>query len=242
MNKVALLSMSLLLSLGLTGLTYAGDNNENRSESDIKRDISSKPDKILDFLGVKKGDAVLDFLGGAGYYSQLLSTKVGPAGKVVLQNNQAYINFVGKDLNARAAIGGLDSVTRLVSEIDDLKLGVEQFDSAILVLGYHDFFHKDTGWDFPSDKAIPQLLKSLKKGGKFLVIDHSAAKGQGASVTKSLHRIEADFVKKDLLKRGFRLVKESKLLSNPKDSLDIMVFKPEIRRKTDRFVMLFEKV
>ena len=109
-------------------------------------------------------------------------------------------------------------------------------------MGYHDFFHKDKGWDFPSDKVIPQLLNSLKSGGKFLIIDHSAAKGVGASVTKSLHRIEADFVKKDMLKRGFKLVKESNLLSNAKDPLDIIVFKPEIRRKTDRFVLLFEKI
>jgi predicted methyltransferase len=126
-----------------------------------------------------------------------------------------------------------------VSEADDLKFGQEQFDYAILVVTYHDFFHKDEGWDFPPAKVIPQLFKSMKKGGKLLVIDHQAAKGAGKSVTKSLHRVEGSFVKQDIINRGFIFVKESSLLENDKDPLDISVFTPEVRRQTDRFVYLF---
>jgi predicted methyltransferase len=33
----------------------------------------------------------------------------------------------------------------------------------------------------------------------------------------------------------------SEELRNPQDDYSIMVFKPEVRGKTDRFVMLFEK-
>ncbi len=244
MKSLLVISFSIIIHLSLSN-TVVAENNANvtskRSESDIARDKSSKPHEIMAFLGVKKGDHVLDFLGGAGYYSQLLASEVGPTGKVVLHTNQAYMKFIGKELEQRIASGGLDQVTRLLSEADDLKFGKEQFDSAILVLGYHDFFFLDEGWDFPSDKVIPQLHKALKKGGKLLIIDHSAAIGAGISVTKSLHRIEASFVKNDMLKRGFKFVKESKLLSNDKDPLDIIVFDPKIRRHSDRFVYLFEK-
>jgi len=244
MKSLIIISFSLIIHFAMSDFASAEKSlskSVQRSESDLKRDLSSKPYQMMDFLGVKKGDTVLDFLGGSGYYSQLLSERVGEAGKVVLHTNQAYIKFVGKQLEERAASGGLDKVTRLLSEADDLKFGENQFDSAILVLGYHDFFFKDEGWDFPADKVIPQLHKSLKKGGKLLIIDHSAKKDSGVSEAKSLHRIEDLYVKKDILKRGFKFVKEADLLRNSADPRELSAFDPKIRRKTDRFVYLFEK-
>ncbi len=244
MKNLLVISLSIVIHLSLSQLVVA-DNSDSivsqRSKADFARDKTSKPHEIMDFLGVKKGDNILDFLGGGGYYSQLLAAKVGSAGKVVLHTNQAYMKYVGKELEERTASGGLDHVTRLLSEADNLKFGKAQFDSAILVLGYHDFFFLDEGWDFPSDKVIPQVLKALKAGGKLLIIDHSAAEGAGISVAKSLHRIEGDFVKKDIVKRGFKFIKESKILRNEQDPMDILVFDPKIRRQTDRFVYLFEK-
>ena len=68
MNKIALLSISLLLNLGLSESVSAENNKVSRSGSDIKRDVTSKPHQILGFLGVNKGDTVLDFLAGDGYY------------------------------------------------------------------------------------------------------------------------------------------------------------------------------
>jgi len=245
MKSLIVILFSLVVHFAMSDFVSAENSASKtvqRSEADLKRDQSSKPQQILNFLGVKKGDAVLDFLGGGGYYSQLLAERVGAKGKVVLHTNQAYMKYVGKKLETRTASGGLNKVTRLLSEAKDLKFGEEQFDSAILVLGYHDFFFKDEGWDFPSDTVIPQLHKSLKKGGKLLIIDHSAKKDSGISVAKSLHRIEDSYVMKDILNRGFKFVKQTDLLRNSEDSREVIVFDPKIRRKTDRFVYLFEKI
>jgi predicted methyltransferase len=240
MKAFLVITVLMIVHLTMNDIARAGNEHE-RSPSDVARDKTSKPNDVLEFLGVKKGDHVLDFLGGNGYYSVLLGKKVGSKGKVVLHNNKAYIPFVEKSLNESIAKGELDKVTRMVSEVEDLKFGEEKFDSAILVLAYHDFFHKDKGWDFSPDKAMPQLLKSLKKGGKLLIIDHQARKGAGKLVTKSLHRIEGSFVKQDIINRGFKFIKESSLLKNDLDPHDISVFLPLVRRKTDRFVYLFEK-
>ncbi len=244
MKTLLVLSLTLLINITLVDFVTAGDkavNSSLRSDADLARDKTSKPTEIMAFLGVNKGDHVLDFLGGAGYYSQLLAEKVGSSGEVVHQTNKAYLSFVGKKLDERIAKGGLDKVTRLLSEADDLKLGENRFDSAILVLGYHDFFFSDGEWNFPSGTVIPQLHKSLKKGGKLLIIDHAAIKGKGKSVTKLLHRIEGDFVKRDIKIRGFKFVKETDILRNDKDPRDITVFDPKIRGNTDRFVYLFQK-
>ena len=192
-------------------------------------------------MGVKRGDTVLDFLGGDGYYSEILAREVGSKGSVVLHTNKAYLSFVGDNLELRKKRGGLDGVTALVSEVDDLKLGENKYDIAILVLGYHDFFFTENTWSFPSDVAFPQLRKSLKPGGRLLVIDHSARKNAGISVVKSLHRIDPDFVKKDIEGRGFKFLKQSDVLRNTKDDRNVSVFDPSIRRQTDRFVFVFEK-
>jgi predicted methyltransferase len=56
-----------------------------------------------------------------------------------------------------------------------------------------------------------------------------------------MHRIEYAFVIADLEKRGFKLASKSDLLMNADDDHTKSVFDKTIRRKTDRFVLLFEK-
>ncbi|MEP1744097.1 MAG: class I SAM-dependent methyltransferase [Kangiellaceae bacterium] len=230
-------SVALLLASLVSLSCFAAE----RSEADLERDKSSHPKQVLKFAGVKQGDKVLDFLGGGGYYSQIIKAVVGTEGEVVLHTNQAYLSFVGEALKARTAQGGLNGVTQLVSEAGDLKLCNNRFDLAILVLGYHDFFFKQDGWDFPADTVMPELLAALKPGGKLLIIDHASLSGRGIQDVKTLHRIDEEFVKKDLQSRGFKLVKESDILRNASDSRKTSVFAKESRRKTDRFIQLYVK-
>lgn len=244
MKKLYLTGIIILTCL-TTQVFAHGDNtpehSAKRSESDLARDITSKPESIIEFAGVSKGDQVLDFLAGGGYYSELLSNTVGTTGRVVLHNNKAYLPYIGKELEARLKGNRLANVEKLVSEASALQFGENQFDVAFLVLGYHDFFYQDKGWNVNADVVMPQLFKSLKKGGKFLVIDHSALPDTGIQDSKKLHRIDEKFVLQDLTQRGFKLLKSSQLLRNTNDPRNITAFAPEIRRNTDRFVYLFVK-
>ncbi len=225
-----------------TSFVYAEDVDlSGRTEQDMKRDPQSKPVEIINFSGVKAGDNVLDLLGGGGYYTELLSRVVGDKGHVVLQIPQAYVRFAGKALEQRLADDRLKNVTYLLSEASDLKLGTEKYNSIFLVLGYHDMVFLDEGWDFTADAAIPQVLKSLKPGGTLLVVDHNTTVGHGIKDAKTLHRIESAFTKADLEKRGFHFIKQTDVLVNKNDDHTLSVFDKKIRRKTDRFIMLFEK-
>ncbi|KGJ94962.1 class I SAM-dependent methyltransferase [Colwellia psychrerythraea] len=239
--KLAALSTISLLAFA-TPLLAGTLDLSGRSDKDIEQDLTRKPVQIIDFVGVKKGDKVLDLLAGGGYYSELLSRVVGDKGAVTLQIPKAYLKYAEKALDVRLANDRLKNVTYLLSEADNLKLSENTYDSAFLVLGFHDMFFQDKGWDFTADEVMPQVLKSLKKGGKLLVIDHDAAENSGIRDVKTLHRIDSAFVKADLEKRGFKFIKTSKLLENDNDDHSKLVFVPELRRKTDRFVMLFEKI
>ncbi|MCW8833190.1 MAG: hypothetical protein OQK09_02320 [Colwellia sp.] len=81
----------------------------------------------------------------------------------------------------------------------------------------------------------------MKTGGKLLVVDHSAVTGSGTEHSQELHRIDAEYVKAELKGKGYKLLKESNLLANPNDNRMGSPFSKDLRRKTDRFVMLFEK-
>ena len=240
-NNIRHVTTAGLLFLASSPMLALDVDLSGRSEQDTNRDATSMPAEMINFVEVKPGDSVLDLLGGGGYYAELLSRVVGDKGEVVLQIPKAYLRYVGKELDQRLADDRLKNVTYLLSESTDLKLGTEKFDSAFIVLGYHDMFFVDKDWDFKADVVMPQVLKSLKPGGKLLVIDHEAAKDHGMKDTKSLHRVESAFVKADLENNGFRFISKSDKLYNSSDDHSIIVFDAKMSRKTDRFVMLFEK-
>ena len=73
------------------------------------------------------------------------------------------------------------------------------------------------------------------------MVDHRAAAGAGTDVAESLHRIEPEVVVREVEAAGLRLTHDSSLLANPGDDLARSVFDDEIRGRTDRFLLRFEK-
>ncbi len=240
---------TLLGLLALVALpAFAGSvedamNKPGRLPADIERDARSRPDAVIPLLALKEGDRVADVFGGSGYYSELLASVVGPGGEVILQNNDAYEQFVGKALRDRFDGRNAGNITLLSSEADDLKLGAG-LDAALIVMSYHDLFYDDAdnGWPQIDDvDFIGQIRSALKPGGRFLVVDHAAPAGTATAACKSLHRIDEAYAIKRLSSQGFRLVGFSEALRNPADTHSKLVFDPSIRGSTDRFVLVFEK-
>ena len=212
-----------------------------RHPLDIKRDITSKSAAVMNFVNLSKGMVVADVLGGGGFYSELISQKVGPEGKVYLQNNKAWLPFSGKELAARLKDNRLANVIRHDKEAEELGFDDNSLDAIFLVLGFHDLFYVDKGWEINPEIFLTQLKNALKPGGKFLIIDHSAIDGSKTKHAQKLHRIDKQFVIRNLTSMGFKLIKQSNMLANKNDSRLTTPFIPQIRRKTDRFVLLFKK-
>ncbi len=237
----AIVACSALQSFA--GTVEQAINSPGRLPADIERDTRSRPDVVIPLLELEEGDRVADVFGGSGYYSELLAGVVGESGEVILQNNDAYAQFVGKALAARFDGRDPGNITRLTSEADDLKLGTG-LDAALIIMSYHDLFYDDAenGWPQIDDvDFIAQIRAALKPGGRFLIVDHAAPAGTAAAATKSLHRIDEAYAIKRLSSQGFRLVGFSEALRNPGDNHSTLVFDASIRGKTDRFVLVFEK-
>lgn len=240
--------MKSLLGLMLTGWLLAAPALADaaldlaapgRPDADQKRDALDHPQEVLAFAGVQSGMVIADIFGGAGYYAELAAQVVGPRGRVYLQNNAAYLGFVGKALEKRLQDNRLPNVTRLDREANALDLPAGGLDGAFLMLVYHDFFFSDKDWSVTARQVMPQLRVALKPGAFLLVVDHSARPGAGTISAQGLHRVEESSVRASIESFGFEFVKSSELLRNPEDDRTQSAFAPGLRGKTDRFMHLY---
>jgi predicted methyltransferase len=214
-----------------------------RPESDRTRDQNRKPAETLAFAGVEPGDVVAELLPGAGYYTRLLSKIVGPTGHVYalvpapLPNAPADLPDFAARVKVIAAEPNYSNVTVVVEPFGELKTPVP-VDLVWTSQNYHDL-HNLPGLDLGVFNQL--IYDSLKPGGTYFILDHAAAAGSGLRDTATLHRIDAETVKKEVIGAGFMLAGSSDLLKDPADSHAVKVFDPVIRGRTDQFILKFRK-
>ena len=215
-----------------------------RLAADLEQDAQRKPAEVLEFFGVQPGMAVLDVFSGAGYFTELLATVVGPTGRVVAHNNSAYLRGAEAELSQRYANPQrLANVERLDAENNALEFP-GGFDFVLLSAAYHDvyFVNEANGWPaIDGPKLLAELFADMKPGATLGLIDHVAAPGSPAETGGTLHRIDPELVKRDFAAAGFVLDAESDVLRNPADDLSKHVFDPAVRGRTDRFVFRFRR-
>jgi predicted methyltransferase len=186
---------------------------------------------------------VADVLAGDGYYSELLSYVVGPSGKVLLINNEAYDHW-SDGLKARLIANRLPNVEHVTVDLDHMHLRDNSLDAVLLIKVYHDLYWVDPEGRWPAidvGAVVQQLAKALKPGGVLLLVDHSADAGTGSADASRLHRIDEAFAIKDLEAHGIKVVAKSYVLRRPDDARDQLTYKGPMLGKTDRFVLLFRK-
>jgi predicted methyltransferase len=213
--------------------------NPNRPSKDTDRDAARKPVEVLAFADVKRGEQVLELIPGGGYFTRLLSGAVGPTGHVT----EAVPLIGGADMskasNGVAADPHFSNVSETPLGADTFAKAVGQYDLVWTSQNYHDLHLTQLKLDVVAlDRGV---YAALKPGGEFFIEDHAAAPGTGISTTDALHRIDEDFLKKEVESVGFVLSRESDILRNPADDHTLNVFRPEIRGHTDQFLLVFKK-
>jgi predicted methyltransferase len=211
-----------------------------RPGADRDSDASRQPAQVMTFFGVKPGMQVADLWAGGGYTTELLARIVGPTGKVYSQNTA----FPDKYKKAETAWKGrltepgmsnVVEVTKPFGAPDMIPVAPGTLDAVFINLNYHDLF--DVGAD--PDKFNAAVLKALKPGGIYGIVDNSAQAGSGIRDTNTLHRIDEDFVVKQVEKDGFELVATLNVLRNPNDPRTEPFWK--INHTQDRFILKFRK-
>ncbi|MGA2189139.1 MAG: methyltransferase [Steroidobacteraceae bacterium] len=215
----------------------------NRPDTDRQRDANRKPAETLVFSGVKPGDQVAELLPGAGYFTRLFSKIVGSGGHVYAlvpapaPNAPADVPDFAARVKAIAADPNYSNVSVVVEQFSQLKAPVP-VDLVWTSQNYHDL-HNFPGLDVTVFNQM--VFEALKPGGIYLILDHEAEPGSGARDTATLHRIDLETVKKEVLAAGFVLAGTSDLLRHPGDAHTVKVFDPSVRGRTDQFILKFRK-
>ncbi|HOY70752.1 MAG TPA: bifunctional demethylmenaquinone methyltransferase/2-methoxy-6-polyprenyl-1,4-benzoquinol methylase UbiE [Methylotenera sp.] len=115
----------------------------------------------VEISGVKAGDKVLDIAGGSGDLSKLFAKKVGAEGQVILTDINASMLAVGRD---RMIDAGLN-VPAAQCDAEKLPFPDNHFDCVIVAFGLRNMTHKD--------KALAEMQRVLKIGGRLLVLEFS---------------------------------------------------------------------
>jgi predicted methyltransferase len=227
----AVLFCSSAHSQGTATLERAMEN-PGRPASDKARDSIRKAPKILQFMGVKQADTVLDFIAMGGWYTEVLSYAVGPNGKVYMQNNPIPITERSTDERAERT-SRLSNIEDYIGSIADLT--PNSIDFVMTALNFHDVYNRSAA---DADQMLKDILRILKPGGILSIIDHEGTEG---SDNATLHRITFENAVKAPLAAGFVLVGTSDILENPKDGHTLAPFDPSLERRTDRFVLKLAK-
>jgi ubiquinone/menaquinone biosynthesis C-methylase UbiE len=165
-----------------------------------RRERWEKTSKILEVLGLKKGDVVADIGCGPGYYSFKFAELVGPSGYVYAEDiNKQHIEYVGKLIKE---LGVKNIETVLPKEGEDLRLA-RKADLAFLCSLYHNIYALDTDGD--RDKFVAILKNNLKPDGTLVVVDNGLV--EETKMPYHGPHIARELIINQLWYYGFRLVK-----------------------------------
>lgn len=217
--------------------TYAATVADPRRPADeVARDPLRKPVEMLAFIGLLEGHRIADIRPEEGYFTRLFAPVVGEQGRVyafvptrtATRETPLAEKLAAEYLNVRAVAGDLNTLSF-----------PEPLDVVFSAQEYHDFH-------IPAFNADPRqmnaaIFRALKPGGLYVIIDHQGAPGTGISQVQTLHRIEGDYLRREVESAGFQFVEESRVLINPDDDLTLNVFDAGIRGRTTQFVYKFRK-
>lgn len=127
--------------------------------------------------GVRRGDRVLDLAGGTGDIAALLKPVVGDEGEVVIGDINAAMLGVGRDrLTDRGLVAGLRWAQM---NAEALPFPDNSFDAVTIAFGLRNVTDKD--------KALADMHRILKPGGRALVLEFSKVRNPLLSRLYDVH-------------------------------------------------------
>ena len=216
----------------------------DRSPDNVKLDGSRKPAELLKFLGLRPGMRVADPVGGNFYWAEITGRAVGPKGHVTVWQPKQFYSQKTYD-QYQTVQARLPNVWMRVTPFEAPDFPAGKYDFMLINLDYHDVYWESAKYGIPHmdpDQWLKTIYAAMKPGAIVGVVDHVASPNNDTRATvEKFHRIDPNVVKADFKRAGFQLVGSSDMLRNAADDHSLLVFDPNIRGKTDRFVFKFRK-
>lgn len=157
------------------------------------RDREEEPAKLLNALGLERGQQVCDLGCGNGFYTLKLAERVGSTGAVwAVDIQQEMLDMLGE----RAAARGFENIRPTLGDLHNPKLPAGRLDLVLLVDVYHEFSHPV--------EMLAAIRKSLAPSGRVALVEFRAE--DPAVPIKPLHKMTQEQCLKEFEANRFKLV------------------------------------
>lgn len=218
--------------------------NELRTPENVARDADRKPAEVVAFFEIEPGETVLDLFAGGGYFTEMISGVVGPEG-VVYAHQTANERFEENRAALEAQFAPFGNIVLLpTASGEPFALEDGSVDTVIFVNILHHFHYDEATPDERPERATAlysEVMRVLKPGGVFGVVEHEAVAGASRQQTAEWHRITRDQAVADITGAGFILEAEADIHRNPDDDMANAWFDAGLRGKTNRIVHRYVK-
>lgn len=208
----------------------------DRSRPKVDRDADAHrlPAQTIAFAGAAPGMAIGEFIPGEGYFTRMLSSVVGPKGKIYGIENIVWWNPAFD----KQIMGERRNVFFRAWKFGEFDLP-EKIDLFWITQNYHDLHVACCRVDIAAFNR--RVFDALKPGGIYLIVDQAANPGTSEAQITALHRIDEAQVISEVTSAGFILVDESDALRHPRDDRTRNVFDAIVRGQTDEFMLKFKR-
>jgi predicted methyltransferase len=192
-----------------------------REPANRARDIYRHPKATLQFFGLRPNQTVIEIIPGGGWYSEILAP--------MLRDDGHYIAALEAPAGGEAKRA--DETLRKKFAADPAEYGnarIVEFDPKAPVFGppgsadrvltfrnVHNWAEAGT-----AEAMFKAFFAVLRPGGVLGVTDHRAAPGATLDAVMSSGYLPTDYVIKLATDAGFKLVGQSEINANPKDTKD----------------------
>jgi len=196
--KLALFLVCALAILFLFDTAYQGLNTFSRLDAvEAERDLWQRPSDVIQALGSKPGDVVVDLGCGSGYFTLKLSAQVGEGGRVLAEDVRRFPLVF---LWFRKVLKNDRNVTVLHGDPNDPHLPIKGVNAVLIVNTYHEFTD--------SKSILNHIFPSLVSGGRLVIVDREP-RSVGASSNESArehHEVSSAQVESELRHAEFEIV------------------------------------
>jgi predicted methyltransferase len=190
----------------------------HRSEANRARDKYRNPAATLAFFGVKPGLNVVELYPGGGWYTEILAPYLAAKGSYTVAAPLGRgADNIAKKLDANAAIY---SKVKRANFPAAPGATIVAAGSADVVLTFRNVHNWRFGGTDAAQAAFDQIFAMLKPGGTLGVVEHRLPEGMDTKLEEKSGYMKRSSVIAFATKAGLKLVGESDVNANPKDTHD----------------------
>ncbi|MEG3165348.1 methyltransferase [Sphingomonas sp. PB2P19] len=189
-----------------------------RTPANRARDVYRHPAETLAFFGVKPTQTVVEFIPGGGWYTEILAPMMKANGHYVAAVPTAQADRVRTSLAGKAAQYGATQVQTIDFNTGASTMPAASADVVLTFRNVHNLLMQDD--PAVAGRVFKAFHDMLKPGGVLGVVDHRLPENMDSAREKSSGYIKRSTIVRLAQAAGFRLVGESQINANPKDTHD----------------------